>query len=345
VKLRVRTLVASTIAVLSIGTVAPGQAFADAPEPQATAAAVQTPGANDRWTVTASWETQPEATRYQVTITDADGTEYAGPKDVTAPKATFVTDALAGDQDYRVVIRPKPTGTALSASVHTPVLDTTAPTGTFRLDRTSVVLSSGLLSDEASAEIVLSQTSGDTGATRTVLAGDGTAAKPWWPGGAFTLRYTKAGVYHPSVQLTDGFANSSVVELGTVAVVTDETAPVVTITIPAKPGRVASWRRIHGSATDAGTGVGIVGIFVMEKRGSTWWAYDFKKKAWLKGYANRKKTEAKTKASPRLLAPSASGAWRTPAIKGLTKGTLVVQAAAIDGEFNIGARSVTRRIG
>lgn len=346
-KLRPRTLVASTLAVLSIGIVAPAHAQASDPA-QLSATIVQTPGAHDGWTVSASWPATPDVTSYQVTIADAAtaGTVYEGPKDVKGTTVSFPATALAEDEVYWVVVQPKPigVGAAQTVAIHTPVLDTTAPGGAYRLDRTSATLSSGFATDDVVAEVAITETAGEAGATRTVLADDGTAAKPWASGSTFILRYTKAGTYHPSVQVVDAFGNSRVVELGPVTIAVDETVPTIHIATPARPGRVASWRRIRGTASDTGTGLALVGAFVMEKRGSTWWTYDFKKRTWLKGYTSRRKSEAKSKASPVLMPPPASGAWRTPAIKGLTAGTLYVEAAAFDGELNIGLATTTRRI-
>jgi fructose-specific component phosphotransferase system IIB-like protein len=232
------------------------------------------------------------------------------------------------------------------------VLDTTPPTGHYRLERTSAYLSSANMDlsdifsgEEGEADFKIIQTDVEAGATRKVVAGDGTPARSWTTGTSFTLTYTKSGVYTPHVLLTDAFGNTRDVALPAVHVIADLTGPAIGITTPARPGQKASWHVIRGTVSDSGTGVAAVGVGVLEKRGRTWWVYDFKKRKWLEGYGSIAKTERKTKASSALVYPSTSGTWRSPVIKGLVKGKLRVEAAAIDNEFNLGvARPVTRRI-
>jgi hypothetical protein len=358
VKLRPSLLLAPVVAGLSLGTLAPAQAATTDPVTDLVVSAVQKPGSHDSFRVTASWTVNPDARRYKVSISDEEtgGATYGGgPQDVTGSSASFDVSTLAPDENYWVIVQPTSPdrGTATATTFHTPALDTTAPTGTYQLDRTSAYLTSADLdiSDifsgvEGEADFRITQTALPDGAkTRQVLAGDGTPAKSWTTGSTFTLTYNKAGVFTPHVLLTDEFANTRDIALPAVHVVRDATGPSIQIATPARPGRAASWRVIRGTATDTGTGVAAVGVGVLEKRGSTWWAYDFKKKEWLKGYSSRSKTESKTKARGALIFPSPSGTWRSPAIKGLVKGKLRVEAAAIDTEFNIGiARPVTRKV-
>ena len=82
-----------------------------------------------------------------------------------------------------------------------------------------------------------------------------------------------------------------------------------------------------------------------EKRGGTWYAYDFSKRKWLKGYSSLDKTLNKTKARAAFMTVTAAGNWRTPRIRSLTKGTLHVEAFAVDDAFNFSlARPVTQKI-
>lgn len=342
-KLRSSLVLAPVLAALSIGTVAPAHAAVTDPVTNLQVSVVQAPGSHDSWKVTATWDAVPDVRTYDVVIADReDGTVTSGKaygnQDTALTSVSITTSRLVEDHDYWVAVRPfdTPDGTLAEATFHTVALDTTAPAGRFRLDRTSAYLESDLLSEDVeAASFQITQTALDAGATRKVLAGDGTPAKAWTRGTGFTLTYTRVGTFTPHVLLTDEFANTRDIALPAVHVLDDSVAPTIRITTPARPGRIASWRRIHGTATDAGTGVAMVGVFVMEKRGATWWAYDFDKRAWLKGTTSRRQTEAKTEASAAMASPAASGAWRSPAVRGIQKGTLLVQAVAFDNEFNI----------
>jgi hypothetical protein len=305
--------------------------------------AVQTPGSHDRWNVTASW-TPNGAASYSVLIAGTTNNVTYRARDVASSPASLTADNLLGGHEYVLRLQPEG-GDEVTASFTAPVLDTTAPDGAYKLDRSSTYLSAGIFSEEdTTADFRITQTRAEAGATRQVLAGDGTAAKTWSSGATFTLSYAKPGTFTPHVLLTDKFANTRDIKLPTVRVLTDTTAPTIHITPPAKPGKVASWRTIRGTASDSGTGLAIVGVFVMEKRGSVWWSYDFGKKTWLKGFASRRKTEAKSKASPALFGVPASGNWRSPVVKDLTKGTLYVEAIALDNDFNVGLAQVIRKI-
>lgn len=349
-KLRLNLLLASVLAaLLSFGMLAPAQAAA--PVTDLTASAVQTPGRHDSWTVTASW-TPSDATTYRVVIADhsdgsvTPGMTYGGTV-TSAATATIVTDTdkVQAEAPLWVAVYADDATVPITVPLTLPALDITAPTGSYVLNKTSTYISSGFFADEnETADFRITQTRVDAGAVRTVDAGDGTPAKAWTSGSTFTLSYTKPGTYHPRVILTDEFDNSKPVNLPTVQVLTDTTAPVVHIKTPAKPGKARSWRVIRGTASDSGTGLALGGVFVMEKRGSLWWSYDFRKRKWLKGFTSRKKTEAKSKASPALFGISSTGTWRSPAIKGLTKGTLYVEAAAFDNEFNFGLATVQRKV-
>ena len=339
----ITAVLAAAFSVVSLGGLPQAQAATTDPISGLTATAVQTPGTHDRWTVTATW-TENGASAYSVEVASqaTGGVTYAARATEHSP-ANLTTAALFGGHDFWVRVQPEG-GDPVAAQVHVPVLDTTPPTGRYRLDATTRYLGSSLMSDKPEAEFLITQTAMQGAKTRKVLAGDGSPAVAWTSGSTFSLRYTEPGVYTPHVVLSDEFANTTDITLPVVRVSVDQAPPTIRITRPAHQGRVSSWRRIRGTATDVGTGVVMVGAFVMEKRGATWWSYDFHKRTWLEGTSSRKDTEKKSKARPAFMPPTASGAWRTPVIKGLTAGTLFVEAAAFDGEFNVSGKTLTQRI-
>jgi hypothetical protein len=224
--------------------------------------------------------------------------------------------------------------------------DTTAPVGTYTVSRTIAYLmpqesSTGV---SRSVSVQLTQTSlDDPTATRQVFSNTGAAPVAWPTGTTFPLVFTQPGTYKPQVRLSDGAGNVSTVVVGTVTVLLDKVAPKLTIATPKKASKAASWRVVRGTATDVGTGVAAAAVFVMQKRGKVWWAYDFGKKKWLKGYSTVAKTEARSKASPAYVPVKANGAWASPAIKGLKKGSTVIEAAAFDYEYNVGETHVGPR--
>lgn len=346
VKLRSALLLMPAVAGLSLGTLAPAQAAASDPVTDLTVSVVQAPGTNDSWRVSAQWTANPDATSYSVVIADhADGTVTSGKaygnKDTSATNAALTSDNLVADQDYWLAVQPiaPESGAVAVAQFHTPGLDTTAPTGTYKLSATTVFLTGGAPFEETGgiATVAIAQTAVDSGTvTRTVLPGDGSAAKAWTTTKPFPLQYAKAGTFTPKVRLTDEFGNSRDVTLPRVWVRVDNIAPLVKIARPAAPTKAASWKVVRGTASDVGTGIEMVASFVIQKRGGVWWAYDFGKRKWLKGYTSMKKTLNKSKARAAFMEPAPSGAWRTPTIKRLTKGALHVEAIAIDQNFNVG---------
>lgn len=351
-KFRSSLLLAPVVAGLTLGTLAPAQAAPTDPVTNLTVSVAQAPGSHDSWKVTASWDANVDVTAYRVIIADhADGTvtsgAYYGNQDTDTVTVGLTTARMAAGVDYTVVVRPiKPVEGAETHTAFTaPALDTTAPTGTYKLDRASGYLEGDLFSEEMAADFRITQTSLDGPATRKVLAGDGTPAKAWASGTGFVVSYSKPGLYTPHVLLTDEFANTRDVQLSPVRVLKDTIAPKITLTTPDNPGKAASWRVIRGTASDVGSGLAIAGVFVVEKRDGIWWAYDFRKRTWLEGLASLDKTMAKSKARPWLVEAPAPGAWRTPAIRGLQKGTLHVEAVAVDNVFNFGqAQPVHRRV-
>ncbi|MCW2754373.1 MAG: 5-nucleotidase protein [Marmoricola sp.] len=317
-------------------------------------------GSNDQ--ITATWTPNDSATTYRAFITDAaDGTSGSvlAFQDVpaTSPSttATISTAGLAGGQTYWVAVKATAPsdGTVVTSQFTAITLDTTGPAGTFTVDHTLrylapdfASLSFGLTADvHISQSALADDTTAPAAITRQVNAGDGSGLKPWTSGTSYKVTYTKAGTFTPHVVLTDQFGNVTDKVLSTVTIAHDTTAPTNHITTPTSPSRIASWRVIRGKATDSGTGVQAAAVRLVEKRGTIWYAYDFAHKKWLRGWASMTRTLNRTKAEPAFLHVTAAGAWRTPFIRGLTRGTLHVEALAIDGVFNVGqAPKITRPI-
>ena len=162
---------------------------------------------------------------------------------------------------------------------------------------------------------------------RTVAWGDGTDDP--WPAGTTTIthRYAAAGDFVPVVHLVDEAGNAADVGSSTVVVKVDATAPRVTITRPHRPRAVRSWSTLRGTARDGvGTGVRVVKVRVVEKRGRTWYAYRAPSRTWVRGGA----TKAAALHRARPARAHLSGTRWTSTVRGLRKGVLVVSVRAVD---------------
>jgi hypothetical protein len=307
-----------------------------------TASVVQTPKSHTTWTITGSWQTVAGAGNYVAYIADdAAGTDSGfSSQDSANGKVSLESDRLAATGTYYLAVRSKLSGAQVATTPFTvPELDQTAPVATYSINRRAGVLIPDYSGMELvrRAPFVLTQTGTDEPITsREVVPGDGSAPVAW-PNDRKTVAvtYTKAGVYTPAVRVTDQYGNTADIAQPAVTVTLDTVKPRIAITTPPKAGKVASWRVIRGTASDAGTGVSFAIAFVMQKRGKLWWAYDFTKKKWIKGYSSYKRTSDKSKAEPAFLTVKPNGTWSTPAIKGLKKGSTVVQAVTADLEINI----------
>lgn len=347
-KLRLSTVLVAAVAAggLNIAVLAPAQAAATDPVTNLQVSQAQVGTAEK---VSATWNPNDAATAYRMYITDqSDGSVDAGlpsTDNTTGESAFLTTDALAPGGTYYVVVqaRQPSMGEIVKVQFTALTLDTEAPNGSYTLDRTSAYLqldfSSGEPGEEADFKITQTGLSDNTtpaaSITRTILPGDGSASTSWTSSNPFVLRYHAAGTFFPKVRLTDTFGNHQDVSLPTVTVREDRTPPRVHITVPAHPTKVASWHRIHGTATDTGTGVLEALAFVVQKRGHVWYAYDFRRHKWLKGYSTLSKTIRKSKADPAEMKVTASGTWQSPVLRGLRRGKLHVEAIAIDNGFNI----------
>ncbi|RNL66204.1 PKD domain-containing protein [Nocardioides marmoriginsengisoli] len=344
------TVAAFATAAISLTVIAPAQA---APTDPVTNLAVSQSQVGQEWVVNASWTANDTATTYKVLITDDEAaTSVVKSKDFAAnagapATADLATADLVSGGEYWLAVRAK-SGETLGAVESVPftaiTLDSTGPTGTYTVNRTSAFMTIDFDAQsfdeiEAAAFTVtqtsLSDNTPGGSITRTIQAGDGSPPTTWTKP-TYKLKYHRPGTFTPKVRLTDQFGNVTTVNLPALTVKRDVTNPRVRITTPANPTKVASWRRIKGTATDAETGVSGAMAFVVQKRGGVWYAYDFHKRKWLKGYSGLTKTLRKSKARPASMRVNAAGAWQTPAIRGLRKGKLHVEAAAFDNGFNLG---------
>ncbi len=359
VRLPAALLALVTALLTSLVLAAP--AHAAVADPVTDIEVTQKQGPNHTWEVTATWAANPDASRYRVRVeTKDDGTGSTfvfGDADTTSK--TLSTGLLAAGQQYWVTVRTlsgSDEGDLAAAPFTAMTLDTTGPTGTTSLDRSLGYLvfdEDALFSfnpDELMAarfRLTLSNVADNVSAPgkvkRQVVAGDGTAAKQWTTG-SYVLKYTKAGRYTPHVLLTDEAGNTTDITVGTVRVFEDNVKPQVRIIKPKKPGKVSSWTRVKGTATDSASDVQMALAMVAQKRGGVWHVYDFDKKIWRAGTSSVKKSLNKSKSMPAFMMLGPGGSWRTPKIKGLTRDNLHVEAAAVDGAANFGLAKLNQRL-
>jgi plastocyanin len=178
---------------------------------------------------------------------------------------------------------------------------------------------------------------------RVTLIGGPTRVTLHWGDGASTAvglgendmrthTYRTPGTYRPQVLMERGSLRRWVDATGAPILVRPDVArPVVTVPRPAAPSRVASWRTVRGTATDAGSGVRRVTVHVVEKRAGRWYSYDGI--GWTKRTSY---TSARAKAKRSTVAVSADGAWSL-SLRGLTEGRLQVRAVATDHAGNTSA--------
>lgn len=167
---------------------------------------------------------------------------------------------------------------------------------------------------------------------RTVSWGDGTT-EPWTAGATITHVYTVAGTFTPSVVTLDEAGNSSKTAADPIAVSVDAVGPTVTIAKPRAAAKVRSWKRVEGTAKDAGAGTASVSVLAIQKRGTAWYAYSATTKKWAKA-------GTKGKAWKKAVAVAGAldkGDWKA-GLAGLRTGKLVLRARAKD---NLGNASAT----
>jgi hypothetical protein len=227
--------------------------------------------------------------------------------------------------------------------------DTTAPNGTYVLARSSAYLVTTNVTgvSVASAKVQLRQTAlDDPTASRSVEAGDGRAATQWRTGTVFTLSYSEPGRYLPVVTLADKAGNSRRVTLPAVVVLQDDARPKVKVKVPPRSTKASSWRVVRGTASDVGSGIASVYVFVMQREGDRWWGYDFRTKRWLR-ITDPAAEGKRFKSQPRAASPvvKANGTWVTPPLKGLKKRMTYIEFGGRDlAGNNARTRYVERRL-
>jgi hypothetical protein len=120
----------------------------------------------------------------------------------------------------------------------------------------------------------------------------------------------------------------------------------VALRLPARPRyHVRKWRRLHGVARDAGVGVRVVRLQVVEKRRGVYYAYKFSTRRWVK--AGKRIGPAWQKAGRIALRPSSTHVW-SHRVAGLRKGVLVYRVDGVDRVGNtskwlVHSQKLTRR--
>ncbi|WP_300677832.1 PKD domain-containing protein [Nocardioides sp.] len=212
-------------------------------------------------------------------------------------------------------------------------VDTTAPTGSYRLAQTTTYLASSqwrsttFEAPPLTATVTLVQTAlDDPSALRWVDLGDGSDAVAWRAGTSLTLTYDQAGVFTPSVSLSDAVGNASTVRLPAVTVRRDTVRPTVRLRKPKKPKKISSWKVVRGTASDRETGMAYVDVYLMQRDGGRWWGYDFPRRRWFRitdPAAEGRRFHHTVRAAE--LTVRADGTWVTPPIKRMKKLRLLVE--------------------
>lgn len=237
-------------------------------------------------------------------------------------------------------------GNSRTYVLNLPIGDEEAPSGTYQANPGNVwvkpagqvTLTQLTLADEFSAKADIA---------RLVIWGDDSAPESWTTGDTITHTYTTAGTYTPVVQLTDEAGNVTNVDASTIVAASDEVAPTSAVSRPTKAAKRASkWRTVRGSATDvAGTGVEVVSIRAVQKRGQAWYAYNALKAKWVK--AGSAKASAVRKSRPAEVATTELDTWSYK-FGSMRKGKLLLKVQSSDRAGNVSqpvkvSQKLTRR--
>ena len=157
-----------------------------------------------------------------------------------------------------------------------------------------------------------------------------------------TITYDEPGSFSPHVRLTDEDGNVTNVDLPTIRVIRDTTAPVVRLTLPRPRARhrVSAWHVIRGTAID-GVGTASVDVEVLQKRRGRWYYLqqfygkqtDTLSRRWVRGLPTEAATFAQRRPRSNITQLVGRDRWRTLWITGLTRGPLVVRVRAMDANF------------
>lgn len=250
--------------------------------------------------------------------------------------------------------------------------DPTYPTGSFTIPQpTEYVLSNGFDYESSQVPLVVSSLSDDTTPADEIVvriyagttlgrSADGEVLPAGSPeprvrfGGGLDedpYPYFKlAGTYHPYVTLTDKDDNTTRIDLPTVTLLEDRTAPVTRLTLPRKNRRDTkmAWRYIRGTIRDAGIDRpgsynsygAYADVALLQKRHGLWYLYECyspdpsKHRTWCKGRSTVAATLKKFPSAGNSARSVGGTRWRTAYTKGLTRGPLVVAIQGSDCNFN-----------
>ena len=192
-------------------------------------------------------------------------------------------------------------------------------TGTVWAKLTKVSVTQTALSDNRTA---------DADIARTVDWGDGSPLQSWTAGTTVNHVYTTGGSFVPVVHAEDQAHNVAVFSLSAVTVKVDAVAPVVKLLFSLRHQHsVRAWRLLRGKATDTnGTGVKLVHLRAVEKRGTKWFGYRPATRTWVRAAT---KAAAFKKGRAFSLVTGARHRWSAKLV-GLRKGTLVYKVSAVD---------------
>jgi hypothetical protein len=276
-----------------------------------------------------AWDRGADFVAWPVGTTTIDHKYDAGPN-VYHPQvrltdaATPVANSVVVELDPVVIEDALPPGVTGSFTV--------SPTGPFANYTRVTITQDGVLTDDASNPEDIA---------RTVDWKDGTSSA-WTTGTTTSHVYRSGGIFTPTVTLTDESQKSTSYEAGQVTVSVDSVKPTVRLVRPAKRIRpeVSSWVRLHGKAADsAGTGVRVVKLRLVEKRGGAWFGYKATTKTWVKAAT---KAGALNKSRSAAVKPL-DGAWRYR-VRGLAKGLLLVKVYAKDNVGNVSTAKVYKQL-
>ena len=225
---------------------------------------------------------------------------------------TLTVSNAAGSDTATAVV------TALDPDDKPPTGSFTVAPGTGWAKYTAVTLTQTAISDNSTP-------AGDV--RRVVDWKDGSAPVTWTTGTTTNHVYGARGSYTPTVTLTDLAGNSAVVSTAPVTVTADTAAPVAAVQRPTHRSSAASWRVLKGRASDgSGSGLAVVQLRVIEKRGKVWYAYRARSHSWVKA-GSRAAALRKSGAGRAVLDPTARWSYRLP---GVRRGDLVLRLVARD---------------
>ena len=207
---------AAALAVGTAGTASASAAKPTKPGGVTGLAATVTPHQEATYSVDASWNAVSNATSYRVNVVKGGVTLATATVTTNAWSPTFASSPGTGTLSVRAVAKRQP-GKATSISI--PLLDVTAPSGTYSSDWDNSTGHATITQDS------LTDNAPVAGVTRTVDWNDGTSPEAWASGTTLGHDYpTVENRYAPTVTLEDAAHNITVVDVPAV-VIKDTSAP------------------------------------------------------------------------------------------------------------------------